>query len=566
MPAARSNRGRLLPDLLDTHRPDVKTCLAHADAVWAGSRQGLYRIGPETAEFLSDWKNQGEIMALGPAPGGLWVAHRKNGAWSLSRCTPDGRRGDPQPFAADEPTCLLEDRALWVGGKNNLYRRDGADWTPVLPRELAGHVDWLRAGDGDLWVALLKSGREKCPRLLRRSGAGWETAWTGTAGDRLRASDGRRHLCKWTADQRQPVPQAKPILAAAYFKDGSSGRIQASELILEDPHGREAFRLRDDRFSRGLWLARDRRRIVVAGEQGLHAVDLDSRRWTDLTAQGNGPRHAARIKHVWCTGPDRFLLCATHGVFFSGDGGRSWARATGEPDVFHARRLFRSADGSHLLATRDGVFRSIDGGRRWQALSWNGDGAAYDKLSGIARWRDHLVFGGKNGLWLQTPGAAPQPVEALAHRRIEDIVADGPRDLLVLCHGGEVFALDPEKGLAELLVRFPVQNGRAIVPDPGGLLLLGRKTLHVLGDDGPVPVPLPLLGTDFSFSVAAGRCVAFGTAGIWIAFCGEWTWRALANGPVCAAVPAGALAADGTYLLYTDGYRLRRLDIAPETD
>lgn len=551
------------PDLPDAHRPDIKSFLAHGDVIWAGSRQGLYRIAPAAVVFLPEWEHQGEIMALGPANDGLWVAHRKDGTWRLSACGSDGRRGTSWLFTDDEPASLAEIRgALWVGGKSNLYRLQEGSWFSCLPDALAGQVDWIREIDGRLAVAILKGTADGCPHLLFGDGSRWETAWSGAPGDRIRAADGQRILCKWTGDQNHPALQAKPILAAAFLANGARALLQASSLVLMDRDGRETFRLRDDRFSRGLWLAPLGHQIAIAGEQGLHALDLDSRQWTDLTAQGDGPRHAARIKHVWSTGPHRFLLCATHGVFCTTDAGDSWHRAKGAPDILHARRLFRAADGSHILATRDGIFQSRDGGQRWQPLQWIGDGTAYDKLSGVALSGNRLVFGGHNGLFLQPSGAPPRHVAALGDRRIEDIVADGPNRLLVLCHGGEVFALDPASGMAAPFARFPAKDGRTLVRTGAGLLLLGRITLHELREDRISPIPLPVSGEELHFSVGADHCAAIGASGAWMASLRDWSWHAIDGWPVNLKKPVGALSEDGASLLFTDIHRLWKVDFS----
>jgi hypothetical protein len=555
---------RLLPDLPESHRPDIKAFLHHRGGLWAGSRQGLYRIGLECAAFLPDWQDCGEIMALGPARDGMWVAHRREQTWTLSACDDTGRCRSSLSFAADDLTCLAEAAgALWVGGKRNLYRRERDRWLPVLPVTLAGHVDWLREIDGTLFVAILKSAADGLPRLLRLQNGKWETAWTGRSGDRLRATDGCRILCKWTGDQTQAALLAKPVLAAAFFDDGGCGILQASTLVVKDREGREIARLHDDRFSRGLWLARDGTRIVIAGEQGLHAIDLATRKWTDLTAQGNGPRRASRIKHIWNAGPGRFLLCATQGTFSSRDNGATWRHVEGAPDILHSRRLFRAADGSLVLATRDGIFQSRDGGNGWQALDWTGDGTVYDKLSGVALAGGRRAFGGKNGLFIQSPGQPARPVAALEDRRIEDIAVDGPARLIVLCHGGEVFALDPESGTAEHFVHFPAKDGRALAITPDGLLLLGRKSLHRLGPGGPEPIPLPLAGEEFSFSVGGGRCAALATAGAWLADLRDWHWHPVANWPVGLKKPSGALSEAGCSLVFTDNHRLWKLDILP---
>ena len=557
--------GRILPlpDLPDTHRPDVKSFLHHEGIVWAGSRQGLYRIDSDAVVFLPEWENQGEIMALGPANNGIWVAHRKAGTWRLSACDTNGQRHPARVFDADEITCLAETRdALWVGGKRNLYRHQEGSWISCLPDSLAGQVDWIREIDGRLAVAILKGATDGCPHLLVGDGSRWKTVWSGATGDRIRAADGRRILCKWTGDQSHPALQAIPVLAAAFFEDGVRVRLQASTLVLTNREGHETFRLRDDRFSRGLWLAPLGRQIVIAGEQGLHAIDLDSRQWTDLTAQANGPRHAARIKHMWNTGPRRFLLCATHGVFFTNDNGSSWRRVEGAPDILHARRLFRAADGSHILATRDGIFQSRDGGQRWQPLEWIGDGTVYDKLSGVALSGNHLVFGGHNGLFLQSADAPPRQVAALDNRRIEDIVADGPNRLLVLCQGGEVFELNAISGTAVPFARFPAKDGRTLVRSRDGLLLLGRKTLHELRENRISPIPLPVSGEELHFSVGCDRCAAFGTSGAWMASLRDWTWRAIDGWPPHLKKPVGALAEEGSSLLFTDIHRLWKLDIS----
>ena len=560
-----SGRIRPLPDLPDAHRPDIKSFLAHGGVIWAGSRQGLYRIGPGAAVFLPDWQDQGEIMALGPADNGIRVAHRKAGAWFLSTCGTDGQRGTSWPFAVDEPACLAEVfSSLWVGGKLNLHRREEGTWIPGLPDSLAGQIDWIREINGRLWVAILKGAADGLPRLLAFDGTRWETVWSGAPGDRIRAADGRRILCKWTGDQSHPALQAKPILAATFFEDGGRGILQASTLVLTDREDRETFRLRDDRFSRGLWLARAGRRMVIAGEQGIHAADLATRQWTDLTAPDTGPRLASRIKHIWSTGPARFLLCATHGVFFSDNGGASWLRVEGAPDILHARRLFRAGYGSLVLATRDGIFQSRNGGQRWQAMDWAGDGTAYDKLSGVARSGNHLVFGGHNGLFLQSAGAPPRHVAALGDRRIEDIVADGPERLLVLCHGGEVFALDAQAETASLLTHFPAKDGRTLVPTDAALLLMGRNSLHELRRGRVWAIPLPVSGEELSFSVGGGRCAAIGATGAWIASLPDWNWQAVAGWPADLNKPAGGLSEDGTHLVFTDGHRLWRLDIAAD--
>lgn len=555
---------RQLPDLPGSHRPDVKAFLHHRGIVWAGSRQGLYRIGPQVADFLPDWQDQGEIMALGPAADGIWIAHRRAGEWTLSAGDDAGRRRDSLAFAADDLTCLAETcGALWVGGKRNLYRRTATDWAAVLPEPLAGHVDWIREIDGNMFVAVLKCAADGRPRLLRGDGRRWTSVWTGIAGDRLRATNGRRHFCKWTGDQSQPERLAKPILAAAFFDDGTHGTIRASALAVMDGRGREVFRLHDDRLSRGLWLARNGRRIVVAGEQGLHAVDLDSHAWTDLTAAGNGPRRAARIKHVWNAGPERFLLCATHGTFASTDRGATWNRVAGAPDILHSRRLFRAADGSLVLATRDGIFQSADGGRNWHSLDWTGDGTVYDKLSGVSLSGGIRVFGGKSGLCIQAPGAAARSVAALADRRIEDIVAAGPARLLVLCHGGEVFALDTDSGTTRPFAHFPAQDARALAMTPAGLLLLGRKSLFRLGSAGPDPIPLPQPDREYSFSVGGNHCAALAGSGAWIAALDDWCWQPVAGWPAGLDKPSGALSDDGRTLIFTDNHRLWKLDIAP---
>lgn len=553
---------RRLPDLPGSHRPDVKAFLHHRDTIWAGSRQGLYRVGPKTAEFLPEWRDQGEIMALGPGADGFWVAHRRHGAWSLSACDDTGRRQISFPFVADDLTCLAEARAtLWVGGKGNLYRRAARDWIPVLPDPLAGHVDWIREIAGVLHAAILKCALDGCPRLLRQTGHRWEAVWAGAPGDRLRAADGHRIFCKWTGDQRHPARLAKPILAAAIFEDGGQGLIQASTLIVSARDDREEFRLQDDRLSRGLWLARDGHRIVVAGEQGLWAVDLGSRQWTDLTEFGNGPRRASRIKHIWSAGAERFLLCATHGTFTSCDHGVSWIRVAGAPDIFHSRRLFRAADGSRVLATRDGIFQSRDGGIQWHALDWSGDGTVYDKLSGVALSGGTRVFGGKNGLFIQAPGQEAIPVAALADRRIEDIAAAGPARLLVLCHGGEVFTLDAKTGSTGLLAHFPAKDARALAVTPDGPLLLGRKSLFRLGSAGPEAIALPLPDQEFAFSVGGDRCAALAGAGAWMADIRNWQWQPVANWPTGLQKPAGALSEDGDTLVFTDNHRLWKMDI-----
>ena len=555
---------RELPDLPGSHRPDVKAFLHHRGGMWAGSREGLYRIGLESADFLPGWQDRGEIMALGPGRDGLWVAHRRDETWTLSACDDDGRCPVSLPFDADDLTCLAEAAgALRVGGKRNLYRRGEPNWTPMLPDSLAGHVDWLREIGGTLYAAVLKSAVDGLPRLLRHHNGEWEAVWTGQSGDRLRATDGHRILCKWTGDQTRAALLPKPILAAAFFEDGGCGVLQASTLTVEDRDGREMVCLHDDRFSRGLWLARDGSRLVIAGEQGLHAVDLATRKWRDLTENGNGPLRASRIKHIWNAGPGRFLLCATHGTFSSRDCGATWNRVEGAPDILHSRRLFRAADGSLVLATRDGIFQSRDGGNDWQVLDWTGDGTVYDKLSGVALSGNHRVFGGKNGLFIQSPGGAARPVAALQDRRIEDIVADGFARLLVLCHGGEVFALDPESGTAELFARFPAKDGRALAVTPGGLLLLGRKTVHRLGPGGPEPVPLPLTGEEFSFSVGGGRCAALAAGGAWLANLRDWQWQPVSHWPAGLKKSSGALSENGGSLVFTDNHRLWKLDIPP---
>lgn len=553
---------RQLPDLPGAHRPDVKAFLHHRGSVWAGSRQGLYRIGTAAADFLPEWRDQGEIMALGPGADGFWVAHRRAGIWTLSACDDAGRRRASLPFAADDLTCLAEAAgALWVGGKSNAYRRTAKAWVPALPEEFAGPVDWIREIDGALHVALLKSTADGRPRLLRNKDRRWSSLWTGIPGDRLRAADGQRIFCKWTGDQRRPALLEKPILAASFFNEGGHGFIQASTLAVVDGQGRDVFRRHDDRFSRGLWLARIGRRIVVAGEQGLHSVDLDSGQWTDLTEHGNGPRRASRIKHVWSAGPDRFLLCATHGTFSGRDRGEPFRHVAGAPDVFHSRRLFRAADGSLVLATRDGIFQSADGGRTWQSLEWTGDGTVYDKLSGVALAGGVRVFGGKHGLFIQPPGEPARPVAALADRRIEDVVADGPARLLALCHGGETFALDVAAGTASLLARFPAQDARTLAVTPAGPLLLGRKSLFRLGPAGPESIPLPLPDHEFAFSVGGNRCAALADAGGWIASVRDWRWQPIDGFPAGLKAPAGALAQHGRTLVFTDNYRLWKLDL-----
>ena len=559
---AGSRTLRQLPDLPGAHRPDIKAFLHHRGTVWAGSRQGLYRIGPQHADFLPDWQDQGEIMALGPAADGFWVAHRRDGAWSLTACDDDARRQASLSFAVDDLTCLAEATgSLWVGGKTTLYRRSVSDWTPALPNEFAGHVDWIREIHGALHVAILKGAADGLPRLLRQEGSTWISLWTGLPGDRLRATDGQLIFCKWTGDQRNPALQPKPILATAFFDDGGHGTIHASTLAVLDAQGRERFRQHDDRLSRGLWLARDNHRIVVAGEQGLHAVDLDSGRWTDLTESGNGPRRASRIKHVWNAGPDRFLLCATHGTFTSRDRGETWTRVLGAPDILHSRRLFNAADGSLVLATRDGIFQSADGGQNWQSLEWTGDGTVYDKLSGVSLSGTTRLFGGKNGLFIQAPGETARPVAELADRRIEDIVADGPTRLLILCHGGEVFALDSQTGIAAPLAHFPAKDARALALTPAGLLLLGRKSLFRLGPGGPESIPLPLPDQEFAFSVGGSRCAALAGAGAWMTSVHDGQWHPIADFPAGLKKPAGALAHDGRTLVFTDNHRLWKLDL-----
>ncbi len=551
--------GVQLPDLPGFHRPDIKAFLHHRGLVWAGSRQGLYRIGSGVAEFLPEWQDRGEVLALGPATNGFWVAHRRDGVWSLSACDDHARPHATVSFGIDDLTCLAEAfSALWVGGKKNLYRREGLDWQPVLPERLTGPVEWVREIEGALFVAVGKSEADGCPRLVRGDGRHWRECWSGPAGERIRATDGRRFFCKWTGDQDRPTLLAKPILAAAFFDDGGYALLQSSTLTVADRTGRDVLRLHDDRWSRGLWLARDNHRIITAGEQGLWAFDLASHHWSDLTERGNGPRRASRIKHIWNAGPGRFLLCATHGTFSSNDSGLTWNRVVGAPDILHSRRLFRTAAGTLALATRDGIFQSDDGGNEWRALTWAGDGIRYDKLSGVALVGRTRVFGGKKGLFIQAAGETARLVPALADRRIEDVVADSPARLLVLCHGGEVFTLDLLSGMAELLIQVPAADARSLVCTPDGTYVLGRKTLFHLGSDAPNGIPLPLPDQEFSLSIGGGRCAALGGPGAWIASVLDWRWQPVEHWPEGLKKPSGALSDDGKTLIFTDNHRFWR--------
>ncbi|GEM_PF-2989549 len=561
----RSIRGTVipLPGLPHAHRPEVKAFAQQRDVIWAGSRLGLYRITPRQAQFLGDWTDC-EIVALGPdGADHLLVVFKVRGKHHIARCNQAGRRIEEWTPPDDEPTCIFGHETVWIGGKQNIYCLEGTAWRASLPADLAGSADWIHGCGGWVIAALHKSGREKRPCLLALAGDGrqWLPVWQGTPGDRIRASDGRRICCKWTGDQRQPTLQSKPVLAAAFFEDGGDGWVQESTIRLRDQDGREYFRLQHDRFSRGHWLARMNGCLLVAGEQGVHAVDLDTGSLQCLTERIAGPRYAARIKHIWHLDEDRFLVGATHGAFVTSDGGQNWRTVEGAFDVHHVRRLFCGQSGEYWLATRDGIFVSRNGGTSWQTVPWNGNGLEYDKLSGVAASGDQVVWGGKGGLFVQKmPNEPPWRVAAIGARRIEDIVAGPDRRLLILCHDGALFALNVEQNAVEQLAQFPKKDGRKIVCREGRIYIFGRESIQIDCAGEIMEMALPESDRHYSFAVGKTHMVAFDENQAWRARIEEGDWRPIAAWPHGMDKPAGALTANGHYLLFTDGRRLWRLD------
>jgi len=558
-----------LSSLPYVHRPDVKAFYCNSDLIWAGCRLGLYRIESGKANFLACWDGK-EIMAIGPSGEGVIVAWKKDGIWTISRCNKDGIPfSSVLPPAGDEPTCVFDMKnTLWMGGKNNLYRYCANIWESCLSQELAGQIDWIRGDYERLEVAVLKTKIDGYPRILESNdnGINWKILWTGQQNDRIRAVVDGRIICKWTGDQTKPSLLSKPIMAVTCFNDWRIAKIQESTLIVADKNRSELYRFQHDVFSRALYIANHCGRIIIAGEQGIYSVDMANNIIADMTeSTSDDIKFVGRIKHIWNIGENRFIACATYGTFVTADRGNTWLSISGALDILHVRRMFRSPEGKVFLATRDGIFSSSDGGIIWESLNWNGNGLEYDKLSGIAVLCQKIVWGGKRGLFIQKIGEQLScKLKSIGDERIEEIVPDGDRQLLVLCHGGSVFSLDIISETTQLTARFPFPDGRTLIRDNDRLLVFGRKNIQQYRDGVYSRIETPEDGNLYSFALGNRHVLAFDESRAWIAQIADFKWNPVKEWPENMGKPEAVMAPDGSYAIFTDCHRLWRINFTTD--
>ncbi len=552
-----------LESLPNSHRPNVKAFLRYKGINWIGCRQGMYRIQNDDTHFLDEWQGQ-EIIAIGQSKEGVLVATSED-KHSIYQCDMDGKKVLSLPYLLDDtPTCLFQTSNILVGGKHNLYKLSKDSWSPCLSDEHAGEIGWIRKDKEILFTSVLKGNLDQCPRLLisKDDGATWESVWIGTLGDRIQSANLDKIICKWTGDQVNPSLLQRPILASHICEDGRIAFVQNSTLTIVDQTNSEIFRLCNDLISRTFWITIEGERAIIAGEQGIHTINMNTGTIRDMTANSDGPKHAGRIKRIWNIGDDRFLACATYGTFISCDGGDSWNSIKGAYDVLHVRRLFRAKNERIYLATQDSIFVSSDMGQNWKAVKWNGNGLDYGKLSGIAVVSEKLIWGGEHGLYIgkfmtEEPS---RYIEAIGKRKIEDVIAIDDNNVIVLCNDGAIFSLDATIEEAKLLIQLPFTDGKTIIKYGNDFLILGKKTIQRVHSNQVFQIRTPdEYYDDYHYSFNKTHIIAFNDSCAWIGSIRNLKWTQLNVWLDKMKKPDVALSSEGKYAILTDGYRLWRI-------
>jgi sugar lactone lactonase YvrE len=220
--------------------------VARDDSLWAATGGGIVQwdVATETATIHTTAEglpaNRATRIAVGPdgvvwAGDSGWVA-RFDGAWEIFSAPP----------GLDGPAMVIDDHgALWgVGGENDLFRFDGAEWQMTEVPNLGGVGEWsasLAVGtDGALWAATnMNAG------LLSFDGASWTnhgedlppgfafnvavaadgSIWAGSeAGDSIRAVG----VARFDGDAWTVFTEADGLLAnVAWMAAGSGGSVWA---------------------------------------------------------------------------------------------------------------------------------------------------------------------------------------------------------------------------------------------------------------------------------------------------------------------------------------------------
>jgi photosystem II stability/assembly factor-like uncharacterized protein len=262
-------------------------------------------------------------------------------------------------------------------------------------------------------------------------------------------------------------------------------------------------------------------RIVVVGERGHVLVSKDQgASWkqarvptrnmlTAVTSAGNGfwaVGHDAVILHsrdaaenwteqhvggekdpplfdVLFSDPERGLAVGAYGLaFVTRDGGRSWLKATIDPQERHLNAIARGHDGALYVAAEYGsVFRSRDEGGTWD-LSMTPYGGSY---FGVITLRDGVVevFGLRGHVYRSEDGGATwQAAETgtdetlLGGGELPDgsvVIVGLGGTILVSRDGGRSFRGMQEPDRLGLASAFPI--------DPARVLLIGEAGVRVVG-------------------------------------------------------------------------------------
>ena len=291
---------------------EVSALVLDGDVVWAGGREGLYRIDRRSGRVLGTVDADRPLTyvraLLLDGPGSLWVAH----AGGLTRIAAEGVRTLTQRdgLPDDRVNCLMRSRegALWVGTWGGAARLDAAGVTVTVLRQRDGLLH-------DMVNVMLEDD----------AGGLWFGSYVAPAGGLTRWHAGR--FQHWTVASGLPHNSVSALhqdrQGAVWAATGFSDRGGAARLERTDGTWRVAAAL-----ARQDGLAGDKVRSVLQDSSGVY--------WFGSEYDG-----------IACWDGARFVRLTV------ADGLSSW----------ETKVIVEDADGSLWLGTDDGVTRIDRSGR-----------------------------------------------------------------------------------------------------------------------------------------------------------------------------------------------------------